>query len=694
MERKYSFAEFGYEAIFGKFAQQADNAVWLQQGGTVVLAAVVSAPSEEFPGFLPLTVEYRELFAAAGRIPGGYFKREGKPTDQEVLTGRLVDRALRPMFPVNYFNKVVVSISVYSYDKEHNPQTLALLASSLALTGSKIPFLGAIGVCEAGRIKGQWVYNPTISQMLESDARIVVAGDAGGVNMVEGSADGIDEAEFVKVLMRAHDDVKKQVMWQDQIQRDLAVQKEAIVDAFDWSVWTERAQAVLTEERVKTLFTADKTVRGQHQKDLSNLFLSTYAKEIEDAKISSTFLSYIFDKELKDAINELIFKLNRRIDQRTFETVRNISVETGLLPFNHGSALFTRGRTQALASVTLGGGQDQLRVDTMMGEVTKPFMLHYNFPSFSVGEARPSRGAGRREIGHGHLAASAIERVLPTQEKFPYTIRIITDILESDGSSSMATVCSSTMALMDAGVPIKNMVSGVAMGLLMNKKGDFHVLTDIAGIEDAFGLMDFKVAGTDAGIVAIQMDIKHKGGLPWTVFEQALAQARRGRMHILQEMQKVMSTPKSVLSSLVPQIVSFKIPKDKIGAVIGSGGKVIREIIEQTGTTIDIEDDGLVKIFGHPGAGLDKAVAWVKVLGGHIENGSRYQGVVRRIAEFGLFVELVPGCDGLVHISTVPRSEQDAFMRRYREGDLVTVEVLDYDKSTDRIRLKVIENSN
>lgn len=692
MERKYSFAEFGYEASFGKFATQADNAVWLQQGGTVVLAAVVSAPSEEFPGFLPLTIEYRELFAAAGRIPGGYFKREGKPTDQEVLTGRLVDRALRPMFPVNYFNKVVVSITVYSYDNVHNPQTLALLASSLALTGSKIPFLGAIGVCEAGRIKGEWIYNPTITQMKESDARVVVAGDAGGVNMVEGSADGIDEAEFVKVLMAAHDNVKKQVMWQDQIQRDLAVAKEAIVDTFDWAVWSERAQTILTEDRVKKLFTADKTERGQHQKELVQLFFSTYAQEIEAVKISSTFLSYIFDKELKDAITELIFKLNTRIDLRTFETVRNISIQTGLLPFNHGSALFTRGRTQALASVTLGGGQDQLRVDSMMGEITKPFMLHYNFPSFSVGEARASRGAGRREIGHGHLAQSAIEQVLPEQEKFPYTIRIITDILESDGSSSMATVCSSTMALMDAGVPIKNMVSGVAMGLLMNKSGDFHVLTDIAGIEDAFGLMDFKVAGTDSGIVAIQMDIKHKGGLPWSVFEQALGQARRGRMHILQEMQKVMSTPKSVLSSLVPQIVSFKIPKDKIGAVIGSGGKVIREIIEQTGTTIDIEDDGLVKIFGHPGEGLDKAVAWVKVLGGHIENGSRYNGIIRRIAEFGLFVELVPGCDGLVHISTVPRSEQDAFMRKYREGDLVTVEVLDYDKSTDRIRLKVIEN--
>lgn len=689
-ERKYSFAEYGYKAVFGKFAGQADNAVWLQQGGTVVMAVAVSEPSVEFPGFFPLTVEYREQFAANGRIPGGYLKREGKPSDQEVLTGRLVDRAIRPMFPVNYFDKVLVSITVYSFDKEYDPQHIALLAASLALAGSKIPFLSPISVCEVARVGGQWIYNPTCVQMNESDARLVVAGDKDGINMVEGSSQEIEESDLIKVLARAHEHVKKQVVWQEEVVRDLAVKKAEIVDVFHWATWTERALEILTEDRVKALFTGDKTERVARRKELEQLFLTTYAAEIEELKISKTYLSYVFDKELKEVINELIFKLGKRFDGRAFDVVRPIKVEVGLLPFNHGSAMFSRGNTQALASVTLGGGQDQLRVDSMRGDATKPFMLHYNFPGFSVGEARPSRGAGRREIGHGHLAASAIQQVLPSEEKFPYTIRIVCDILASDGSSSMATVCASNMALMNAGVPITKMVGGVAMGLLQNKKGDLQVLTDIAGIEDEFGLMDFKIAGTEQGILAIQMDIKHKGGLPWSVFESALEQARRGRLHIIKEMQKVMAEPNKELSSLVPQITSFKIAKDKIGAVIGSGGKVIRDIIEKTGTTIDIEDDGLVKIFGHPGAGLDKAVAWVKVLGGFIEVGAKYPGIVRRLADFGIFVEIAPGMDGLVHISTVPRSEQNDFMRKYKEGDEVEVEVMDYDKSTDRVRLKII----
>lgn len=690
MERTYSLAEFGYKAIFGKFAKQADCGVWLQHGDTVVLATVVSEPSKEFPGFFPLTVEYREMFASTGCIPGGYFKREGKPSDQEVLTGRIIDRALRPMFPSNYFDKVLINVTVYSVDKEHNPQTLSLLAASLALTGSKIPFLSPIGVCEVGRVKGDWVYNPTLIQMSDSDVRLVTAGDAGGINMVDAFFGEVLEHDLVKVLTKSHDTIKKQVLWQEEIARDLNITKKEIVDLFDWKLWTERVLKVATEERVQDLFIADKSERSKKMKELEQLFHTTYATEIEESNISPQILTYLFDKELKEVINELIFKMNKRIDTRSFETVRPIEVEVGLLPFDHGSALFQRGGTQALGSVTLGGGMDALRVDSIYGEINKTFMLHYNFPGFAVGEARPNRGVGRREVGHGHLASSAIEPMLPSQEKFPYTIRVVSDILSSDGSSSMATVCVTTMALMNAGVPIEAMVSGVAMGLLMNKKGEFHVLTDIAGIEDAFGLMDFKVAGTEKGITAIQLDIKHKGGLPWPVFEDALEQARKGRMHIMGEMKKVMSAPNKELSPRVPQVTSFKIAKDKIGAVIGSGGKVIRDIIEKTGTKIDIEDDGLVKIFGHPGEGLTKAVAWVKALGGDINAGDRYPGIVRRLAEFGIFVEIVPGLDGLVHISTVPRSEQVHFMKKYKEGDRVTVEVLDYDKSTDRIRLKIV----
>jgi polyribonucleotide nucleotidyltransferase len=389
----------------------------------------------------------------------------------------------------------------------------------------------------------------------------------------------------------------------------------------------------------------------------------------------------------------LTLSLGRRIDGRAFDQVRAIDVETGLLPFTHGSALFQRGRTQALVTLTLGGGQDEQRVEDLMGgkTVEKSFMLHYNFPAFSVGEVRPNRGPGRREVGHGYLATSALEPMLPESDKFPYTIRIVADILESDGSSSMATVCGSTMALMDGGVPLKKMVSGVAMGLLGTPDGVFKTLTDITGTEDAFGLMDFKVAGTETGITAIQMDIKHKGGLSKQVFEAALAQAREGRLHIMQEMKKVLSAPKPELSSLVPKFVTFKVPTDKIGAIIGTGGKVIREIIEKTTTTIDIEDDGTVKVFGQPGPGLDTAVAWVRTLGGLIERGARYTGKVKRLADFGLFVEIVPGLDGLVHISAIPRAKQQYLDKEYPIESTLQVEVMEYDPSTGRIRLKLVE---
>ena len=692
MEKRFKLPEFGYEVVIGKFAGQADGAAWLQQGGTVVLATVVSAASVEFPGFLPLTIDYREQYAAAGKIPGGYFKREGKFSDKEVLTGRLIDRAVRPLFPANYFNQIQIFSSVYSADKEHMPHTLALLASSIALTISKIPFMGPVGVCEVARVKGQWILNPTYPQTLESDVKIIVAGNEDGINMVEGSVNEISEAEFIDAMFLAHEKIKQQVAWQKEIQQAVGVQKETIVDQFNWSEWADRVKVILTESHVKRLFTNDKVERCKVREELENLFFTTYAQETTTSGVSRTFLAYIFDITLKDAITQMIFTINKRIDLRDFETVRTITTEVGLLPYSHGSALFTRGRTQALVTVTLGGGQDEARSDDLMeGTVDIPFMLHYNFPAFSVGEVRPNRGPGRREIGHGYLAASAIKQVLPAAEKFPYTIRIVADMLESDGSTSMATVCGSTMALMNAGVPIGKMVSGVAMGLLGSNDGRFQVITDIAGIEDEFGLMDFKVAGTDAGIVAIQMDIKYKGGLPREIFEKALAQSLRGRTHIMAEMRKVMTAPNANLSELVPQFITFRVAKDKIGAIIGKGGAVIKDIIEKTGTTIDIEDDGLVKVFGHPGPKLDMAVNWVKTLGGDIERGTRYEGTVKRIAEFGLFVEVAPGLDGLVHISTIPRQEQDAFMKKIAIDDKLLVEVVDYESDTGRIRLRIVE---
>lgn len=695
MEKKFVLPEYGYEVVIGKFAGQTDGAAWLQVGGTVVISSVCSAPSQEFPGFLPLTTDYRELMAAAGKIPGGYFKREGKPSDKEVLTGRLIDRAIRPLFPANFFDQIQVSSCVYSADKENLPQPLALLASSIALTISKIPFMGPVGVCEVGRVDGQWVYLPTYPQTLRSDVRIVVAGTEEGINMVECSSQEISESEFIDVLFTAHGYIKKQVAWQKNIAQELNVQKQDIVDLFDWSLWKARAQAVLTRAAVERMFNQDKRLRSEVRTELENAFLAQHATEILSTGISKTFLTYIFDLTLKNTLNELFFTLNKRIDNRSFETVRPIKTEVGLLPGNHGSALFTRGRTQALVSATLGGGEDEARSDDIMGETESSFMLHYNFLPLSVGEVRAYRGPGRREIGHGHLAAAAIKQVIPSKEDFPYTIRIVADILESDGSTSMATVCGSTMALMNAGVPIRAMVSGIAMGLLRSEQGEFQVLTDISGIEDEFGLMDFKVAGSEKGILAIQMDIKYKGGLPREVFEKALGQALTGRMHILREMQKVMTVPNPELSPLVPQVTAFKIPTDKIGAIIGSQGKVIREIIEKNSTlsekiSIDIEDDGLVRIFGHAGPLLDRAISWVKALAGQLERGQKFQGRIKRLADFGIFVEIAPGLDGLVHISMIPRKEQEEFMKSVRVDDPLIVEVVDYETETGRIRLKIV----
>ena len=440
---------------------------------------------------------------------------------------------------------------------------------------------------------------------------------------------------------------------------------------------------------MQTVFVADKVVRNTAIKDLKEKFHALHTELITQDKINTKIIDYVFDTELTTTITKFIFSSGKRIDGRRTDEVRAVSTEVGILPFTHGSATFRRGRTQALAMLTLGGGQDEQKIEDLMGEThKKSFLLHYNFPPFSVGEVRPMRGPGRREVGHSYLAAAALESILPSRELFPYTTRLVIDILECDGSSSMATVCSSIMALMNGGVPIKEMVSGIAMGLLERSPGDFQTLSDISGIEDAFGLMDFKVAGSQQGITAVQMDVKYKGGLAREVFTSALAQAKVGRLGILQEMQKVMSVPNAKLSDLVPQIVSVKIAPDKIGAIIGTGGKTIREITEKTSTTIDVENDGLVKIYGHPGPKLDQAVGWVKVLSGQIEKNSIFPGKIRRLAEFGMFVELVPGVDGLVHISMIPRHLQPRLAQIFKVDDAMEVEVVDYDDSTGRIRLK------
>lgn len=687
----FKFSKFGYEATFDYVARQADGSVWFKQGGTVIVATVTSAAMKDFPGFFPLSVEYREPFAAAGKIPGGFFRREGKSSDKEVLTSRVIDRALRPLFPKNYFDQVQVCLTVHSVDKQYAPHSIAVLAASLALVTSKVPLLEPVGVAEISRLNGQWVINADYEKSVESDVKITVVGTKEGICMVEGATNEISEKEFVDALFLAHDTIREQVIWQEEISAARGVVKKAIVSPVDWFAWEEKSAAFLTDERLAPLFkTTSKEERNIVMDTLKAGFAEMYEAEL--AENPKSIVDYIFDAELKERVTDYICEKSQRVDGRAFDQVRPITTEVGILPFTHGSALFTRGSTQALATLTLGSGQDEQKIEDIMGtEVDGSFMLHYNFPPFSVGEVRPMRGPGRREVGHGHLAASAFKYMLPSKESFPYTIRVVSDIMESDGSSSMATVCVTTMAFFNGGVPIKDMVGGVAMGLLKGKHSDFVVLTDITGFEDAFGLMDFKVAGTEQGITAIQMDIKYKGGLPRQVFETALEKALKGRLHIIGEMKKVMQQPNQELSDLVPKVITFKINNDKIGAVIGTGGKVIRQIIEVTGTSIDIEGDGIVRIFGQPGPDLDYAVRWVKVLAGKIEAGMVFEGVVKRVAEFGLFVELMPGKEGLLHVSAIPRDKQQAMAKHYPIDSALPVKVVEYDAELDRVRLKISE---
>lgn len=693
-KKTFELQSAGYKATVNYIARQADGSVWFQYGDTVLLATATSATAKEFPGFFPLTVEYKEPFSAAGKIPGGFFKREGKSSDKEVLTSRIIDRALRPLFPKEYFNPLQICVTAYSVDKDHMPHTVAVLASSLALCISKIPLLEPVGVAEIARIEGKWIVNPKYEQSLESDVKIVVAGTREGICMVEGATNEISEKEFVDALYMAHETIREQVAWQEEIVREMKPIKEMPTPLVNWSLWEERAADFLTEDILQPLFhTRSKPERSAAIKELQTLFFEKYDTEILEKAEPKSMIDYIYDQKLQERVTDLICKKKQRVDGRAYDQVRALSTEVGLLPFTHGSALFQRGSTQSLVTLTLGSGQDEQKIEDIMGgEVDGSFMLHYNFPPFSVGEVKPMRGPGRREVGHGYLAASAFKYILPSKEVFPYTIRIVSDIVECDGSSSMATICGSTMAFLNGGVPIKDMVSGVAMGLIKSKHSDeFVVLTDISGFEDAFGLMDFKVGGTRSGITAIQMDIKYKGGLPRPVFEKALEQARIGRLHILDAMQQVMSEPSKELSALVPQVVQFKIKSDKIGAVIGTGGKVIREIIEKTGTSIDIEGAGDVKIFGQPGPDMDRAVKWVKVLAGQIDSGEIFHGVVRKIAEFGLFVELVPGKEGLLHVSAIPRDHQRNLDKIYPVESKITVQVVEYDSESDRVRLRLLE---
>jgi len=676
------------EVEIGKVARQADGAVWLKSGKNVLMATAVATKEErDFMGFFPLTIEYRERTSAAGRIPGGYIKREGRLSDIEVLGSRLIDRPLRPLFPKYYFNEVQVMSAVYSYDGLFPPRVLGLIGSSIALSISDIPFLGPIGAVEVIRASGEWKFNATNEELEKSDVEIVIAGTENGICMVEGYCDSISEEELVEVLFAAHEKIKEQVVWQNQICKELGVKKVESTAAVYWKEWEDKVRSHFKKEDCQKLFTVSKAERSEVMRLLKEDLLHFFEKEIESGVIQKSQVLYLFDSLIKEYLPDLVAQKESRIDGRGFDQVRKIDSEVALLPNAHGSALFTRGETQALASLTLGTAQDVQRFENLEGDKERAFMLHYNFPPFATGEVKFLRGAGRREIGHGYLAEKSFSYIIPNQEEFPYTVRTVSDVLESNGSSSMATVCATTLALMDAGVPIKGMVSGIAMGLMKSSSGDFRILTDILGTEDAFGLMDFKVSGTTDGIMAVQMDIKSKEGLPKDLLKKALEKARVARLHILDEMKKTLDTPRSELSEKAPRVSSFKIDQERIGLVIGPSGKTIKEIIAVTNTQIDISDDGTVRIYSQVSGEAKQAEQWIKTLCGEIAVGTVFEGKIKRIAEFGLFVELVPGKDGLIHVSSIDRAKQRTFARDLRVGDVLKVKVIAVEADSGRVRL-------
>ena len=689
MSKKFTLTTQGIEVELGKFARQADGSVWIRSENNVVLATVVASKEEkDFMGFFPLTVEFRERSSAAGKIPGGFFKREGKLSDAEVLTSRLIDRPIRPLFPKYFFNEVQIITTVHSSDGKFPSCILALLGSSLALTISDIPFMGPVGAVQIANVNGAWKFNPTHEELEASDADLIVSGTKDGICMVEGECNNVEDAALIDLFYQAHELIKEQVEWQLSIAKELGVVKREVVAKVDFDAIEKRVNAALPKDFADQFYGDAKSERSAVMENLKVVLAQEFEAELADKSVTKPILQFVLESLVKEILPAHIAEKKMRIDGRKFDQVRPIYSEVGTIPCSHGSSLFQRGETQALASITLGTGQDAQKVETLFGGLEeRSWMLHYNFPPFATGEVRPLRGVGRREIGHGYLALTSFHNVLPSQDVFPYTIRSLVDVLESNGSSSMATVCSTTLALMDAGVPLKAMVSGIAMGLLRDKSGKLHVISDILGAEDAFGLMDLKVTGTDTGVMALQLDIKDKVGLDKELMLRAFAQAKAGILHILGEMKKTMTAPRNDISPYAPRVTLVKISVDKIGAVIGTGGKTIKEIVAKTGAQIDIEDDGTIKIYAKNTAVAQEAEDWIKTLVGDVEVGAIFEGKIVRYAEFGIFVELVPGRDGLVHVSMIAKNKQKDIEQTYKVGDKLKVRVMAYDADTGRIRL-------
>ena len=687
LSKTFQYGEHKVTLETGQIARQAGGAVKVSMGDTVVLVTVVGR-KEADPGrpFFPLTVNYQEKFYAAGRVPGGFFKREGRPTEKETLTCRLIDRPIRPLFPKGFMNEVQVIATLMSSNPEIDGDIPALIGTSAAIALSGIPFNGPIGAARVAYIDGEYVLNPTATQLKESKLNLVVAGTENAVLMVESEADLLSEEIMLGAVTFGHEASRAVV----QAVRELA--EEAGVEPWDWEApasdeqLVEKVAVTATQGLTEAYAIADKMQRHDAINEVKQAVIDLLCKEEEENAPSQGDVSGAFSKLEKTLVREHILSGKPRIDGRDLTTVRPISVECGILPRAHGSALFTRGETQAIVATTLGTGRDAQIIDAVTGEYKDPFMLHYNFPPFCVGETGFMGGPKRREIGHGRLARRGISAVLPNQEDFPYVLRVVCEITESNGSSSMASVCGTSLSLMDAGVPIKAPVAGIAMGLI--KEGDrFAVLSDILGDEDHIGDMDFKVAGSAEGITALQMDIKIEG-INEEIMKIALAQAKEGRNFILGEMNKVISKPRAEMSKYAPRLVTVKIHPDKIRDVIGKGGVTIRAITEQTGCTIDIADDGTITIASVNKEAADDARKRIEQITADIESGQVFEGKVIKIMNFGAFVTLTPGRDGLVHISQLSDERVENVTDVVSEGQLVKVKVLEVDKQ-GRIRLSM-----
>ncbi|KRA96466.1 polyribonucleotide nucleotidyltransferase [Devosia sp. Root685] len=676
----------------GKIARQADGAVLATLGETVVLATVVSAKSAK-PGqdFFPLTVNYQEKYFAAGKIPGGYFKREGRPSENETLVSRLIDRPIRPLFPDGYKNETQVVITVLQHDMENNPDVLSMVAASAALTISGVPFMGPIGAARVAYIDGAYVLNPSIDRRSDSKLDLVMAGTQDAVLMVESEAQELSEEVMLGAVMFGHAESAKVIQAIIKL-AELAAKEPRDFTAPDFSVLEAEVLAI-AEADLRAAYKITEKASRYAAVDAANAKVkAAFAAKIEAGELTKEVLGEVVHNLQAKIVRWNILDTGSRIDGRDLKTVRPIVSEVGVLPRTHGSAIFTRGETQALVVATLGTADDEQFIDSLEGTRKENFLLHYNFPPYSVGEAGRMGSPGRREIGHGKLAWRAINPIRPSMEEFPYTIRIVSEITESNGSSSMATVCGTSLALMDAGVPMKRPVAGIAMGLILEGE-KFAVLSDILGDEDHLGDMDFKVAGTEEGITSLQMDIKI-AGITEEIMKIALGQAKDGRVHILGEMNKALSTSRGEVGEFAPRIETLKIPTDKIREVIGTGGKVIREIVEKTGAKINIEDDGTVKVSSSDGTQIEAAIKWIRSITDEAEVGAIYQGTVVKTADFGAFVNFFGAKDGLVHISQLAEARVAKTTDVVKEGDKVWVKLLGFDeRGKVRLSMKVLDQA-